>query len=190
MRHLLFSLLLFVTYLLTAQSAAGIQIEIDKQKLSLTEAMKATNSPGFSYYLDRGEQREGVQLGLTEAGSEQRINEHTTFQVGSPSSALLAFATLQLATEGMIDLDKPVNQYLKRWKIPGRKASSLTVRGLLLSKGKFGTTYKPEGYLPQDKLPSLLEVINGNGPAKNQAFTFRGIRKPNTNLEYGGWLVL
>ncbi|MEL6141712.1 MAG: YceI family protein, partial [Bacteroidota bacterium] len=77
----------------------------------------------------------------------------------------------------------------KRWKITGTKTEEYTIRQLLYNRGKLGTPYKPEGYTPEQKIPNLLDIFNGQVPAKNQAFKYKGLRKEKGNLEHGGWLI-
>ncbi len=48
----------------------------------------------------------------------RHINKETMFQAGSTSKLFTAVLVMQLYQEGLLDINKPVNTYLKRWKIP------------------------------------------------------------------------
>ena len=40
------------------------------------------------------------------------------FNVGSISKVVTSWGVMQLVDQGKVELDKPINNYLKRWKIP------------------------------------------------------------------------
>ena len=180
MRSFIVSLLCLSFTILNAQKVEDFRLEIDDKEMSVSEALSATNAPGVSYYLDRGEKgRAGFQLGNTAQNGQQNINENTLFQAGAPSASIISFAVLHLVNEGQLELDEPVNHYLKRWKIPGSKVEDYTVRQLLYNRGKFGTPYKPEGFSAGQGLPSLVDILNGAGKAQNNAFKYKEFENTN-----------
>jgi CubicO group peptidase (beta-lactamase class C family) len=61
------------------------------------------------------------------------IGPSSRFQMASVSKWVAAWTVLRLAEQGRIDLDAPVNQYLKRWKLTGNEGvlAQITPRRLL-----------------------------------------------------------
>ena len=62
----------------------------------------------------------------------KKVNRNTVFQVASLSKWISAFGIMKLVEDGRLDLDKPVSNYLSRWKLPeGEFNNEVTVRRLL-----------------------------------------------------------
>lgn len=116
----------------------------------------------------------------------------TLFGSASISKPVTAVGVLKLVEQGRIDLDADVNQYLKRWKIPDSPFTAekkVTIRELLNHTSGIGT-HNGQIYDPSLPLPSLLEMLNGEKPARTAAVQVEGI--PGTKFAYanGGYLVL
>ena len=83
------------------------------------------------------------------------------FEVASLTKTVTALAVLSLVERKKVDLDKPVNDYLTRWKVRSRKfdASGVTARRLLSH-----TAGLPFGY-PKDERPAeyprLEDILDG-----------------------------
>ncbi|GAB4266797.1 MAG: serine hydrolase domain-containing protein [Candidatus Rifleibacteriota bacterium] len=108
-------------------------------------------------------QCEGV---LSREGSEP-LWPDTIFQGASISKILTAVLTLKLVEAGLLDLDKPVNNYLKSWKLPENHwtiQKPVTIRHILSHYSGINVpTYV--GYFVEDKLPSLKDVLEGIEPS-------------------------
>ncbi|MEL7163233.1 MAG: serine hydrolase domain-containing protein, partial [Bacteroidota bacterium] len=89
---------------------------------------------------------------------------------------------LQLVERGHVDLDAPVNNYLKRAQLPRNKGQEITVRDLMLFKVKFNVGYKPVGYSAGEQLPLFIDLVRDLRP--------QGVRKADANSNYGQWLPL
>lgn len=63
----------------------------------------------------------------------QPVHENTVFPVASISKWVTSFGVLKLVEQGKLDLDKPVDDYLKRWHLPKSEFDNrkVTVRKLL-----------------------------------------------------------
>jgi CubicO group peptidase (beta-lactamase class C family) len=99
---------------------------------------------------------------------------------------------LKLVEEGKIDLDTNVNEYLKRWKIPDNQFTAkkkVTVRELLNHTSGIGT-HNGEIYDPSTPIPTLLQLLQGEKPARTPPVRVEAI--PGTKFAYsnGGYLVL
>ena len=117
---------------------------------------------------------------------------NTLFGAASISKAVTAVGVLKLAEEGRIDLDADVNQYLKRWKIPENAFTAtrkVTVRELLNHTSGIGT-HNGEIDDPGQPLPTLVEMLNGEKPARTAPVRVEAV--PGTKFAYsnGGYLVL
>ncbi len=120
------------------------------------------------------------------------VNRKSIFQAASLSKMVAAYGALRLVSENKIKLDDPVNNLLKKWKIPDNyftKDHPVTLRELLnmtsgLSVNKF------YGYPQWNQLPSLTEILDGKQPATNAPI--RVTYQPGTKYSYsgGGFVVL
>src|SRR5215212_5000522 len=57
--------------------------------------------------------------GLADEDYNTSVNADTVFSVESISKALTAWEIMRLVEAGKVDLDAPVNQYLKSWQLTG-----------------------------------------------------------------------
>jgi len=107
--------------------------------------------------------------GLKDKEAVKPIARNTVFPAGSLSTVPMRLCLVQLAQQGKIDLDAPINDYLKSWKIPNSIPTifkAVTVRDVMMHKPNWKAPYKPYGYQPNDKLPSLVETLEGKANIK------------------------
>ncbi len=79
----------------------------------ITQLMDSANVPGLSIVLMRNNKVVYSQgYGLTKANSTQRVTPTTIFEAASLSKPVFAYAVLQLVEQGLLDLDKPLYEYL------------------------------------------------------------------------------
>ena len=71
--------------------------------------------------------------GLGDVYKRQPMRPDMLVEHGSNGKALTAWAVMKLVEQGKVDLDAPVNLYLKRWKVTSAQydASQVTLRRLL-----------------------------------------------------------
>lgn len=162
------------------------------KKTTLTERMAALHVPGVSIAVIHNGALEWARgFGSRKAGGPQ-VTPDTLFQAASISKPITALAVLRLVDEGKINLDTDANSYLKSWKIPDNEFTqkkSVTVRELLshtagITVPGFG------GYSPDETLPTLLQVLDGEPPANNPPIRVDIV--PNTIWRYagGGYVIL
>lgn len=132
----------------------------------------------------------------TQAFGVARVGEPLTpgtlFQASSIGMPVTAVAVLRLVEQGKLNLDVDVNQYLRSWKLPSNKFTEqkkVTVRELLSHTAGI-TVLGYEGYLAGENVPTLVQVLNGEKPAKSSAVTVNLI--PGTEYQYasGDYLVV
>lgn len=106
-----FSLFLGITFA-TAQSH---QLDIRPATIDpfITRVMDSANVPGLSIaIIQKGKLAYSQGYGLTKADSTQRVTSATIFDAASLSKPVFAYAVLQLVEEGLLNLDKPLYEYL------------------------------------------------------------------------------
>ena len=120
------------------------------------------------------------------------VDQNTLFQAGSISKTLNAFGILTLVSQGKVNLDKDVNQYLKRWKIKHNKyykeTDKITLRQILSHSAGFNA---PEirVYEIGKKLPSTPEILNGE-PGVANAKPVEVICNPGEKFQYSNYGIV
>ena len=111
------------------------------------------------------------------------------FQAASISKVVTGVVILRLVDRGEIDLDRPVNEALRSWKLPGPDAQSVTARQLLSHRAGTNVPGFP-GYAVGADLPTLRQILDGSPPANTAPV--RVASKPGRAFRYsgGGTMVL
>lgn len=122
--------------------------------------------------------------GVRDKSNNMPVTIDTLFQAASISKPITSVATIATFKEKDLSLDANINDILKNWKIPKSKFTNqqpVTMRLLLAhSAGIIGFRYN--GYTIKDKLPTLLQELQGVQPANTPPVVV--IRKPGTKYEY------
>lgn len=117
------------------------------------------------------------------------VSDNTLFQAASCSKTVTSLAVLTLVRDGRLALDEPVNQYLRRWQLPGLRGDVATVAELMSHTA--GTSISGfGGYGPNEDLPSLLEILRGWTPANSGAVRARPRLFGKFNYSGGGTMAL
>lgn len=97
------------------------------------------------------------------------VNSNTIFQAASVSKYVTAIIVHQFISQGLLDLDTDVNQYLKSWKVPKNdftQDTPVTLRLLLSHQSGLPSTNfdfdKNQG------VPTLVQILNADSPAINE----------------------
>jgi len=135
-------------------------------KYNIIDRMKYYKVPGVSIaVVENGKIKWTKGYGIANTNTGLRVDENTMFQAGSISKPLAALSALQLIERGVLNLDDDVNNYLKSWKIPDNeftKYEKVTLRRLLAHTAGI-TVHGFPGYKQTDKIPSITQVLNGEG---------------------------
>ena len=120
------------------------------------------------------------------------VTPKTLFSAESMSKPVTALAVLKLYEQHKIKLDRNVNDYLKRWKLPESSLpgpKTVTVRQLLTHTSGIGT-HNGELYDPSKPLPTLLNDLDGVPPSRTPAVRIE--ETPGVKFHYanGGYEVL
>src|SRR5215471_19115531 len=124
-------------------------------------------------------------FGVARVGG-QPVTPQTLFQASSISMPVTAVAVLRLVEQGKLGLDTDVSHYLKSWKLPANKFTEqrkVTLRELL-SHTAGATVHGFEGYAAGKKVPTLVQVLDGESPANSAPVTIDFV--PGTKFRYGG----
>jgi CubicO group peptidase (beta-lactamase class C family) len=87
-----------------------------------------------------GRLSEFTGLGLADDATGRVVDEETVFRIGSITKTFTGIATLQLAEEGLLALDDPVNEHLRAFRVEHADAASppVTIRHLLTHTAGLG----------------------------------------------------
>ncbi len=122
-------------------------------------------------------------FGYADTGKRIKMTTGTILNEGSVSKLFTATAVMQLAEQGKIGLDRPIQEYLPEFTVLSRFTNSgpITVRELLTHhsglpserlKGIFFGTNAPEGYTNEfTKLPGLFSNVY-TAAAPNTIFSY------------------
>jgi len=124
--------------------------------------------------------------GVRQAGKAEPVTAETMFSVGSLSKVGTAAVVLRMVDEGRLDLDRDVNDYLKRWKVPASplaQGRAVTLRRLLSHTAGLNVHGFPD-YLPGAVLPTILDTLDGRPPSRTEAV--RIVYTPGTQFRYSG----
>jgi CubicO group peptidase (beta-lactamase class C family) len=153
---------------------------------SLGERMHHYRVPGVAIAILRNGVVQAAGYGVRQAGMRDAVDGDTLFSVGSISKVVTAATILRLVARGQLDLDRNVGAYLKRWRLPPSAAvpePKVSLRMLMTHSAGFGV-HGFADYQPHELLPTLVQVLDGSGPAKNEAVRFKHV--PGLRSDYSG----
>ena len=137
---------------------------------SLTERMQYYRVPGVQIAAVKGGKLDWTRgYGLADTKTRRRVTSETVFDAGSTSKAVTAILTMKLVEQGKLSLDAPINDFLTSWKLPENdftRKTPVTLQRLLSHTA--GTNVGGFwGYLENDPLPTLTQILDGLPPAAN-----------------------
>ncbi len=136
------------------------------------QGMERQRVPGCALALIEGGETAAVRVfGLADAEKKAAVTEETRFSLQSISKSYAALAVMVLVEEGRLDLDQPINRYLKRFRLTAAGPFDLdlvTPRRLLSHHG--GVTeagFRGVG-LDQPRF-TLIDAMEGRLPPPTEA---------------------
>jgi CubicO group peptidase (beta-lactamase class C family) len=133
----------------------------------LAERLEFYHTPGLGLaVVDGFELAWAGGFGRREAGSDEPVTANTLFQAASISKPVFALAVMRLVQDGVLDLDRDVNDYLTSWRVPANDGwqPRLTLRQLLSHTAGVTVPGFP-GYNAAEPVPELLQVLAGEPQA-------------------------
>ena len=117
------------------------------------------------------------------------VDRDTLFQVASLSKWITALGVMTLVDAGRVDLDAPVDTYLKRWKLPPSAFDNrqVTVRRLLSHTAGLTDGLGYAGFAPGQRVQPLVESLTRAADASPQAEGAVKVgRQPGAAWKYSG----
>lgn len=186
-----FSLLFIVT---SASALPESKVNFEKLFLELDNAVPAIleehGAPGVAIGFVEGSKIAGYKFyGFADVKTQSGFDENTMFNIGSISKVATDWAVMQLVQEGKVDLNKPINNYLKRWQVPKSKFDSQLVTLRNIMSHTSGLSVGPVGGRDEPTDKSIVDFLNGDN---NAAGDVKLILEPNTQFSYsgGGYAVI
>jgi CubicO group peptidase (beta-lactamase class C family) len=157
------------------------------ERHTLAQEMALHHTPAVSVaVIDGGRIVWAKAYGLADVEAKRPATVHTTFQAGSISKPVAASGAMQLVQAHRIDLDRPVNDQLKSWKLPDNaftQGHPVTVRNLWTHTGGL-TVHGFPGYAADAPVPTVVQVLEGKPPANTRPVVVD--KTPGTAWRYSG----
>jgi CubicO group peptidase (beta-lactamase class C family) len=147
--------------------------------------MQELKIPGAALAIVQGDQIDYLR-GYGVADSTGRaVTPQTPFMLASVSKSFTALAIMQLAEEGKLDLDAPVQKYLPWFQIADENASSeMTARQLLYQTGGFsetdGNKINLDSNMAEDALSASMKRLTAT-----ELINTPGVAFEYSNINYG-----
>ncbi len=182
LRHLttvIFITLVFLTCFISCTGRQPKVIDYDYLKkyitTSIEKKMKTYNIIGVSVALvDDDKTIWSKGFGYADIDNNISTTSDTIFEVGSISKLFTATAIMQLVEQGKIDLDKPIQEYIKEFSIKTRytDAEPITIRSLMTHHSG----------LPSDKISEIFSLEEEKENFRNEIAYLKEVHtayKPN-----------
>ncbi|HEL5026606.1 TPA: beta-lactamase family protein [Stenotrophomonas maltophilia] len=154
---------------------------------SIEERLAHYKVPGAAVAVIRdGKVVYAAGYGLRQAGTHDAVDADTVFSVGSVSKMGAAATTLKLVAAGKVSLEENIDPRLRRWHVPADAQGlhpPINLRMLLSHTAGFNV-HGFQDYQPAERLPTLLQTLDGLAPAKNEPI--RLIHAPGQQVDYSG----
>ncbi|MDH7444230.1 beta-lactamase family protein [Aquimarina sp. 2201CG14-23] len=158
---------------------------------SIEERMEHYGIPGASIaVIHNGKVAWAKGYGVTDKESNTLVTKQTLFQAAATSMPVTAYGALRLVEENKLDLDENVNSYLKSWKVPENeftKEKKVTIKNLLNHSAGIHP-YGTGSYSIDEKIPTLLEILNGVYPAKNESININKEPSESVSFAYASYV--
>jgi len=150
-------------------SSHGASTKTQKQPFLATidevapQSLKEFAVPGVAVALiQKGEVVWTRGYGFANIAAAKSITSETVFNVGSLSKMATAWGVMRLVEEGKVDLDRPVDSYLKRWHLPRSSFDNnqVTVRRVLSHTSGI-SNHNFHGWDPLSPLPPIADTLSG-----------------------------
>lgn len=163
------------------------------ERTNIRQRMDALAIPGASVaVIDDGKIIWARAYGVTDLVTKAPVTTATRFQAGSISKPLAALGALSLVKEGKLSLDEDVNVKLKSWHVPENEFTQnekVTLRRILSHTAGL-TVHGFPGYVVGEKIPSVVQVLNGEPPANTPAIKVDVVPGSLPRYSGGGYTVM
>jgi CubicO group peptidase (beta-lactamase class C family) len=152
----------------TTSSAAPARLapanDAGRGEIDVARLMRLANVPGMAIAEVGGRRMEARGYGVRRAGTEDVVTEDTVFEAASLSKPVFAYLVLGLEREGVIDLGRPIGDYLALPNREDARARTITARHLLSHSGGWRNwRFAREHVLTADFEPGSRFSYSGEG---------------------------
>ncbi|WP_424533348.1 serine hydrolase domain-containing protein [Sphaerisporangium viridialbum] len=127
------------------------------------EAARLHGVPGAALAVWKGGELVEVATGVVNRNTGVETTPDSVFQVGSTTKVWTAALVMQLVEEGLVELDRPVREYLPEFAVADGAEKVITVRHLLTHTGGFdGDLFEDTGR-GDDCLDKYVDYLHGAG---------------------------
>lgn len=161
--------------------------------LQIEPQLKKYNLPGFSLVVfENYKVVYSHQWGVKSMDSKEKIDVNTAFSTASISKPVTALLCHILEEKGLINLNDPIDPYLKRWHLPKSKFTennSPTWKQFLNHTA--GTSQSGfEDHYEGEIIPTIKQSLLGQIPRYDKEIEF--LFTPGTGFEYsgGGYVIV
>jgi CubicO group peptidase (beta-lactamase class C family) len=165
----------------------------DNHGMNLQERMKHYKVPGVSIaFFSGGKIVWTREYGYANTEKMTRVTRGTLFQAASISKPISTLAMLRLVQEGKLNLDEDVNLKLKSWKVPDNeftKEQKVTLRRIVSHSAGL-TVHGFGGYRPDEALPTVIQILDGQPPANSKAVRVETVPGSKWSYSGGGFTVM
>ena len=128
--------------------------------------------------------------GIADQESGRAVGPDTVFNVGSISKVVTGWGVMRLVEEELLDLDRPVSQFLTRWRFAESEFDSeqVTIRRLMSHTAGLNMHSIP-GFEVPDPLPEIEEILAGeydDSVYTNEGTPVQLISEPGAVWRYSG----
>ncbi|AYN03211.1 serine hydrolase [Flavobacterium sp. 140616W15] len=197
MKNIIYLLLFIVTVASAQTSKKAVSKERDysflTDSLNIDKQLEKNKLAGFSVVVfENYKIVYSNQFGVKSMDSKERMDQNTAFSTASISKPITALLCFMLEEKGLINLDDPIDGYLKRWHLPKSKFTannSPTWRQFLNHTA--GTTQSGfADHYEGDTIPTIKESLLGKIPRYDKEIDF--LFTPGTGWAYsgGGYVIV
>ncbi|KPL58858.1 serine hydrolase domain-containing protein [Rossellomorea vietnamensis] len=122
-------------------------------------------------------------FGFLKAGTNRRVEHESIFHACSISKYFTSMLVMTLSEQGILDIDRNINEYLSSWKVSVNSFGIITLRHLL---SHHSGIVDPEGsfpeLMPMFDAPSMVEILEGKTPYCDNPIEVK--YKPGSEFSY------
>ncbi|MBX2877198.1 MAG: beta-lactamase family protein [Saprospiraceae bacterium] len=119
---------------------------------------------------------------------DQPVDQNTMFPVASISKWVTSFGVMKLVEKGKLDLDKPIDDYLSRWKLPESEFDNrkVTTRRLLSHSAGLVDGLGYGGFKPGEKVQTIAASLTKAADAPYSDGVAKVGYEPGSQYMYSG----
>lgn len=194
--------IIYFLFLTTAiSSCQSNKNELNKQKdfsfltdsLKIDQKLENYKLAGFSLVVfENYDIVYSNQFGLKSTNSDEKIDDNTAFSTASISKPITALLCFILEEKGLIDLNEPIDNYLKRWHLPKSQfAENKNPTWKQFLNHTAGTSQHGfADFYEGDTIPTIKQSLLGQLPRYDKEIEF--LFTPGTSWSYsgGGYVIV